>query len=93
MADAVASFWWLGALKFMLVAYVLARVHRTAMQGWVPAQIVYILGITPGMHAVTHHTQWVLSGWVNMLLLLGPFLLYAASRPRRPEALRLRPAG
>lgn len=92
MADAFASFWWLGALKFMLTAYVLARVHRTAMEGWVPAQIVYILGITPGMHAVTHHTQWVLSGWVNMLLLLGPFLLYAAARPRRAEPLRLRRA-
>jgi hypothetical protein len=90
MADAFASFWWLGALKFVLVAYVLARIHRTASDGWVPAQIVYILGITPGMHAITHHTQWVLSSWINMLLLLGPFLLYAAARSRPASSLRLR---
>ncbi len=92
MADAFASFWWLGALKFLLTAYVLARVHRTAADGWAPAQIVYILGITPGMHAVTHHTQWVVSSWVNMLLLLGPFLLYARTRAPVSAPPQARPA-
>ena len=82
MADAFASFWWAGAIKFALVGWLLARVHRTALAGRAAAQIVYVLGIVPGMHAVTHHTQWVVSSWVNMLLLLGPFLLYAAVRRR-----------
>ena len=76
LTDAFASFWYFGALKFFLIAYLLARIYRSAMAGWALPQIIYILTITPAMHAVTHHTQWVLSTWLNMAIILVPVLLF-----------------
>lgn len=90
MADAFGSFWYFGAVKFFVFAYLLARIYRTAMDGWLLAQIVYIASITPAMHTITHYTQWLVTAWVNLALMLLPLLLLArasasavAEGPRR----------
>lgn len=74
MADAFASFWYLGALKFFLIAYVLARLYCSARQGWVIPQLLYIFGITSAMLSVSHHTQWLLSNWLQFAVLALPGL-------------------
>jgi hypothetical protein len=75
MADAFGSFWYFGALKFFIIAYVLARLYCTARQGWVLPQVLYIFGITAAMLSVSHHTQWILSAYIQLAMLLIPGLL------------------
>lgn len=75
MADAFASFWYLGCLKFYLIAYALGRLYRTALQGAFAAQIAYMVSIVPAMLAITHHTQWPLSSWVHAAIFLLPGFL------------------
>ena len=92
MSDAFASFWYLGAIKFFLVAYVLARLYATANLGWCLPQLLYIFGVTPGMHAITHYTQLVVSGWVHLAILLLPGLLLARVPRRRATPVPALPA-
>ena len=77
MADAFASFWYLGCLKFFLIAYALSRLYWNARHGSMVAQIVYMTSVVPAMLAITHHTQWMVSTWVHMTLLLLPGLAMA----------------
>jgi hypothetical protein len=74
MSDAFASFWYFGALKFWIFAYLLSRIYRSAVAGDTICQLLYILTLTSAMLAITHHTQWVISNWVQMGLLFFPFL-------------------
>jgi hypothetical protein len=80
MADAFQSFWYFGALKFLLLSWVMARIWASAMRGQAAAQIVYILSIVPAMHAISHQTDWVVSVWVHMLIFLGPALAFCVVR-------------
>lgn len=84
MVDAFLSFWYFGALKFFLLAYLLSRIWASANAGSTTAQIVYMLSVVPAMHAISHITDWVLQVWVHMLLFLIPALLLAAVRRRGP---------
>jgi hypothetical protein len=86
MSDSFASFWYFGALKFFVIAYVLARLYCTARQGWVVPQILYIFGITAAMLSVSHHTQWLLSTYIHLAMLLLPWLLLLRRRPREPAS-------
>lgn len=80
IADAFASFWYLGAFKFFLIAYLLGRIYHAAVAGSTVHQFVYALSVTPAMHAVTHDTQYILSAWVHMAILFIPFLAFARVR-------------
>jgi hypothetical protein len=96
MADAFASFWYFGAVKFFLIAYFLGRIYRAGMAGSAAAQLLYILSVVPAMLAITHHTQWILSAWVQMGMFLLPGLALArargsAIRPQTLGALRHEP--
>lgn len=87
MSDAFRSFWYLGALKFVLLGFVLRRLWESAMEGQFLGQITYTLSIVPGMHAFSHTTDWVVPVWIHMLMFLAPALLLArvagpSSRPR-----------
>ncbi len=82
MSDSFASLWYFGVLKFFAIAYVLARLYCTARQGWVVPQILYIFGITAAMLSVSHHTQWLLSTYIHLAMLLLPWLLLLG-RPSR----------
>jgi hypothetical protein len=80
MTEAFQSFWYFGALKFMLLAYVLSLLWASANAGSTTAQIVYILSIVPGTHAISHSTDWVLGVWVHMIIFLLPVLFVARLR-------------
>lgn len=90
MADAFASFWYFGAIKFFLAAYLLARVYRSAMAGHTIFQLAYMLTLVPSMLAITHYTQLALSAWVHMGMLLVPMLLLARVRPAPAAAPPIR---
>ncbi|TWF48078.1 hypothetical protein [Neorhizobium alkalisoli] len=78
MADAFQSFWYLGAFKFFILAYLVRRIWVTANQGEFSAQFTYVLSIIPSMHAISHQTDWVLMIWVHMLMFAAPALFFAA---------------
>jgi hypothetical protein len=77
MTDAFRSFWYLGALEFFLLGYVMRRFWESAMEGQLLGQIVYILSAVPATHAFSHVTDWVLPVWIHMLIFLAPALAYA----------------
>ncbi|MHA6641615.1 hypothetical protein [Mesorhizobium sp. A623] len=89
MADAFQSFWYFGALKFFLLAYVVFRIWTSAMAGWTSAQLAYMLSIVPAMHSISHLTDWVIQVWVHMGLFLVPALLFALviDHPSGPRPL------
>jgi hypothetical protein len=80
MADAFASFWYFGALKFFLLSYLVHRIWVSANKGEMSAQLVYSLSIVPAMHAISHQTDWALMVWVHMLIFLLPTLALCRSR-------------
>ncbi|WP_170973347.1 hypothetical protein [Rhizobium sp. FKY42] len=95
MADAFQSFWYFGALKFYLLAYLVRRIWVTANQGEFAAQFTYVLSIIPAMHAISHQTDWVLMVWVHMLMFAAPALLLAvipAEAGNRRQTTALDPA-
>jgi hypothetical protein len=85
VADSFRSFWYLGALQFLVFAYVLARIYKAAMGGNMVMQLLYMLMLVNGLHAITHHTNWFVSPWVHLAIFLMPALLYAKSRKKKPR--------
>ncbi|GAA5624395.1 hypothetical protein Brsp04_04294 [Brucella sp. NBRC 12952] len=74
LVDAFGSFWYFGALKFLLLAWVMRRLWETAMAGEMLGQLVYMLSIVPAMHAISHQTDWVIPVWIHMAIFLIPVL-------------------
>ncbi len=77
MADAFQSFWYFGALKFLLLSYLMCRLWKSANSGAMAARFVYILSIIPAMHAISHQTDWVVMIWPHMLIFVVPAFIYA----------------
>lgn len=77
LADAFQSFWYFGALKFLLLSYLVRRIWVSANAGEFSAQFVYLLSIVPSMHAISHQTDWVLMVWVHMAMFAAPALAFA----------------
>ncbi|MEX2521025.1 MAG: hypothetical protein WD969_17025 [Paracoccaceae bacterium] len=84
MVDAFRSFWYLGAAKFFLLAYVLRRLWNSAMEGQALGQFLYMLSAIPAMHAFSHTTDWVVSAWVHMAFFCIPVFAYARVRSPAP---------
>lgn len=85
MSDAFRSFWYFGAIKFFVIAYVLARIYSAAISGNAVMQLLYMLMLVNGLHAITHHTNWFVSPWVHLAIFLLPALLYAKIREKKPR--------
>lgn len=81
LADAFRSFWYLGAGKFFLIAFIMGRLWAGARESQV-YQLLYMLLVTPSMLAITHHTQWFFSPMVHLGVFLAPLLLWARRRAR-----------
>ncbi len=77
LADAFQSFWFFGAVKFFLLAYVMRRIFASAEAGAFAGQFVYVMSVVPAMHAISHKTDWVLMVWVHMLLFAVPTMMFA----------------
>ena len=74
LVDAFSSFWYFGALKFFLLAWLMKRLWVTANRHEMLGQLVYMLSIVPAMHAISHQTDWVIPVWIHMALFLIPIL-------------------
>lgn len=95
LVDAFASFWYFGAFKFLLLAWIMRRLWETAMAGEMLGQLIYMLSIVPAMHAISHQTDWVIPVWIHMAILLIPVLWICRIRNRSvslPTALQRSPA-
>jgi hypothetical protein len=88
MADAFGSFWYFGASKFFLVAFIMRKFYLAAMQDNVAAQACYIVLLTPSLHTITHHTQWFFNAWVHMAIFLLPALWLCRSGDDRLRGSR-----
>lgn len=77
MADAFASFWYFGCLKFFLVAYLMGRLYDSALRGNTASQIIYMLSAVPSILVVSHFTNEIVIAWVHMAVFLVPALYYA----------------
>jgi hypothetical protein len=83
MSDAFGSFWYLGAIKFFIIALVMKHYYKSAMRGNIPAQLFYMLLLTPSLLTITHHTQTIVSYWIHMMIFLVPFLIWARKTVNR----------
>ncbi|MGK9054458.1 hypothetical protein [Neorhizobium petrolearium] len=92
MTDAFESFWYLGAFKFFLLAYLVRRIWVTANRGEFAAQFTYVLSIIPSIHAISHQTDWVLMVWVHMLMFAAPALAFAIIPSRRRSRYGMNPS-
>jgi hypothetical protein len=91
LADAFQSFWYFGAVKFFVLAYIMRRLLVTAQAGEFAGQFVYILSVVPAMHSISHRTDWVLMIWIHLLLFAAP-VLSIAMISRRSSRSRLNSA-
>jgi hypothetical protein len=89
MVDSFSSFWYFGAIKFLLVGYLIRKIWNGAKFGSFVAQIFYMLMITKTLHVVTHSTQFFLSPWVHMSIFLMPFLLWARLKAKTENRINL----
>ncbi|QWK81792.1 MULTISPECIES: hypothetical protein [Brucella/Ochrobactrum group] len=80
LVDAYESFWYFGALKFLLLAWIMRRLWETAMAGEMLGQLVYMMSIVPAMHAISHQTDWVIPVWIHMAIFLTPVLAFCRIR-------------
>jgi len=83
LSDAFLSFWYFGALKFLLIGLIMSRWYRSAMQGHLVAQLVVILAIPAALHAITHSTHSFFTVFLQMVLFLLPVLWFARRRVNR----------
>lgn len=94
LVDAFGSFWYFGAFKFLLLAWIMRRLWETAMAGEMLGQLIYMLSIVPAMHAISHQTDWVIPVWIHMAIFLIPVLWFCRIRNRSvglPTALQRGP--
>jgi hypothetical protein len=80
LSDAFQSFWYFGALKFFLIAFVMQKLWLAAQGGNLTAQLLYMLMPVYALEAITHTTQYFLGPWVHMAIFLLPALLLARRR-------------
>ena len=76
ITDAFQSFWFFGAIKIVLIGFIMNRWNRAA-------QIVLMLCVTASLHAITHTTNHFFLAFFDIVVFLVPVLLYArvAKRP------------
>jgi hypothetical protein len=80
MVDCFASFSYFGCLEFFIIAYIMQRLYRRAIDGNIIAQSLYLFMMTNALHAITHGTTWFVSPWVHMLVFWIPLMFYATRR-------------
>jgi hypothetical protein len=79
-ATAFASFWYLGCLIFFLVAWVMGRLYRRALNGDLIAQVVYALMLVQSALVITHSTSAFVTPWPHIALFLLTGLHWAKKR-------------
>jgi hypothetical protein len=81
IADAFASFWYLGFLKFLAIGSIAGFWFQRAAKGSISAQIVTMLIAVPGLLALTHGTDRFFSVFIMLGVFLLPALLISRKKP------------
>lgn len=77
LADAFASFWYFGLIKFFLIGLILSRWYKAAMRGNVAAEIIVILVMYPALLSFAFDTNKFFLEFVSLALFLLPGLALA----------------
>jgi hypothetical protein len=86
MADSYASFGYLGALKFFLIAFLMSTMYRAAMQGHHVAKVLVLVLTVPAIHTITHGTHWFFKDIPQIaLFLIAPLGLARRLTPSRRQ--------
>jgi len=81
--DAFGSFWYLGCLKFFVIAALMGSIYVRAARGDEAMQILYALSVVPSMLVITHFTDEIIVSWVHIGAFLLPAFWYVKAL-RRP---------
>jgi hypothetical protein len=77
MSDAFLSFWYFGAIKFLIIGFTMGRLWMGAVAGNKVSQMIIMLCVSPSLHAVTHSTHLYFVTFLELGILLLPPLVYA----------------
>ena len=80
LSDSFRSFWYFGAFLFYLIGLIMSRWYKSAIKGNFSAQIIFLLIITPSLHAITHSTHWFFIFFIQLAAFLLPVLLIARTK-------------
>jgi hypothetical protein len=80
LADAFASFWYFGLIKFFLIGLILSRWYKAAMRGSVTAEIIVILLMFPALLSFPFDTDKFFLQFVILAVFLIPGLALARRR-------------
>jgi len=84
MADSFQALWYVGAMMFFAIAWIMRSLYDMSRDGQVVAQLAYVLIITDAVRAITHDTSGFFMPWVHMSVFILPVIFWA--RIRYPEA-------
>jgi hypothetical protein len=86
--DAFRSFWYLGFVKFWLIAFIISRWYKGAVAGSTTAQIMIMFLAAPSVLAITHSTYHFFGALVLafFVIILPLFLCLQIPNRRRPSA-------
>lgn len=87
LADAFASFWYFGFVKFLILGGLLGWIYTAAVRGNTVMQIAYMLSAVPSMLAITHFTNEIVIAWIHLAAFMGLALLYARLPHGRTSAI------
>jgi hypothetical protein len=91
MSHAFQAFWYFGAIEFLVVSFVMARLWRTA-QNAVLFQLWYACILADSLHSITHQVDFFFTAWIHMGLFLLPSILLSARLKSEPTRFGVVPA-
>lgn len=74
------SFWYFGAIEFLIIAYFMRSFFRAADRGHFVAQILLMLIFAGALESITHNTERFFLAWPRIILFLGPVLWFSKVR-------------
>jgi hypothetical protein len=77
IGDSFESYWFFGCLIFFFIGLLLNKLNRSANIGNVSAQLLIILLMTSGMHAITHTTHLFVVRLIYLAIFLIPMLWWS----------------
>ncbi len=90
IADSFSAFWYFGAVKFLVIGFIISRFYKAAEEGNLGAQLFVVLTGYSAMQIFTFSTHSFVLGAVDFLLFVVP-VMYFARRGRESQSRRLRP--